>query len=232
MRQIFGIHGIRQLPRIAGTFAFVCGGVLATTGCAGALAPLADEATPPAAASVDKPRVTVPLDPNRVRIEVRVTTITTHTLHVPVASASWSAPRGHLDESRVQIELALDGLTSAPQKLADIAMSPNFLDTVVFPRGHIDGRWLRSRAEPDDGAPHELFFDLVLKNRRRGLKAPATLKQVGCELRMETVFAFDRHSFGIESSGGYEKLVGREIEVNLEASVEAAPFGVPCAPPA
>jgi polyisoprenoid-binding protein YceI len=223
------IRGIRHPPRSTRTFAFAGTALLALSGCAGALAPLADEALPPAAAAGQDARVSVALPPERVQVEVRVNALATHTLQIPAAAARWSAPRGRLDQSLIEVEFELDAAASAPQKIADIAMSPHFLNTAQFPRGRLEGRWIRPRAA--QGSSHELFFDLTLKNRVRHLLAPATLSRAGCDVRMVTEFRIDRQRFGIASDSNYEKLVADAIEVRIEASTPSAPFGVPCAEP-
>lgn len=184
---------------------------------------------PPASARLDPSRVTVPLDPGRVRVEARVKALTPHTLSIPAASGSWSAPRGRLDHSLIELTFELESATSRPQFVADIAKSPHFLDTAVFPRGRLEAQWLRPRAA-SGARTYELFFDLELKDRRRHLLAPAAISQVGCEARLTTAFSIDRRAFGIERHGRYDGLVGDEIEVSIEASTPTAPFGVPCAP--
>jgi hypothetical protein len=189
---------------------------------------MADEALPPGNAALEPERITVAIAPERVQVEVRVTALTPHTLRIPAAGGRWSAPRGRLHESLIELELELGGATSAPQKIADIAKSPSFLNAAEFPRGRIEGRWLRARSAGE--APrYELFFDLVLKNRRRHLLAPAALSRVGCEVRMTTAFRIDRREFGIADGGRYDGLVGDHVEVSVEASAPTAPFGVPCA---
>jgi hypothetical protein len=203
----------------------VCAGVLALSGCGGVPAPLADEALPQANAAVARERIRVPLAPERIRVEVRVSAVTPHTLQIPVTRGIWSAPRGRLHESLIELELGLDGVTSQPQKIADIAKS-KFLNVAEFPRGRIEGRWLRPR--PSSNTSHELFFDLVLKHRRRHLVAPAALSRVACDVRMTTVFRFDRRAFDIIDSGNYDRLVGNDLEVSIEVSTPTAPFGVGC----
>jgi len=204
-------------------------GVCALTGCTGALSPLADEALPPAGARLDPSRVTVPLDPGRVRVEARVRALTPHTLSIPTVSGTWSAPRGRLDRSLIELTFELRGATSKPQVVADIAKSPHFLDTAEFPRGRLEAQWLRPRAASGKQA-YELFFDLELKDRRRHLLAPAALSRVGCEARLTTAFSIDRRAFGIERHGRYDGIVADRIEVRIEASTPTAPFGVPCTP--
>ena len=190
---------------------------------------MADEAASPVNARNDPARVTVPLDPARIRVEARVTAVTAQTLSIPALNGTWSAPRGRLDRSLIELTLDLGGATSQPQFVADIAKSPHFLDTAMFPVGRIEGQWLRPRSGSGSKS-FELFFDLELKNRRRHLVAPAALSQSGCEARLTTAFSIDRREFGIAKPGRYDAIVGDRIEVSVEASAPTAPFGVPCAP--
>jgi polyisoprenoid-binding protein YceI len=202
--------------------------VLALSGCGGGLSPLAREALPPAAAKLDRERVQVALDPARIRVEARVNALTAHTLSIPALGGTWSAPRGRLERSQIELTLELGAATSQPQAIANIAKSPHFLDAAVFPHGRIEGQWLRRRSASRVPG-YELFFELELKNRRRHLSAPAALSRVGCEVRLNTTFSIDRREFGIARRGRYDALVGDRIEVSVEASAPTAPFGVPCA---
>jgi hypothetical protein len=129
----------------------------------------------------------------------------------------------------IELTFELGGATSQPQFVADIAKSPHFLDTAVFPHGRLEAQWLRPRTA-SRSSRYDLFFDLELKNRRRHLVAEAELSQVGCEARLTTAFSIDRREFGIEKRGRYDGIVGDRIEVGVEASVPTAPFGVSCAP--
>jgi hypothetical protein len=203
--------------------------VLTLTGCAGAFSPMADEAVSPVAQREDPTRVVVALDPARIRVEARVNALTPHTLSIPTMRGTWSAPRGRLDRSLIELTFELGGATSQPQFVADIAKSPHFLDTTVFPRGRLEAQWMRPRTA-SRATSYDLFFDLELKDRRRHLLAPAALSRVGCEARLTTAFSIDRREFGIAKRGRYDGIVSDRIEVSVEASVPTAPFGVPCTP--
>ncbi|MDQ2645354.1 MAG: YceI family protein [Myxococcota bacterium] len=203
--------------------------MLALAGCSGAFSPMADEAASPVNARHDPSRVVVPLDPAQIRVEARVRALTAHTLSIPVMHGTWSAPRGRLDRSLIELTFELGGATSEPQFVADIAKSPHFLDTATFPEGRLEAQWLRPNTDEGSNG-YDLFFDLELKNRRRHLLAPAELSRVGCEARLTTAFSIDRREFGISHPGRYDSIVGDRIEVSVEVSAPTAPFGVPCAP--
>jgi polyisoprenoid-binding protein YceI len=196
-------------------------------GCSAALSPLAAEAEPPPGYGTEAHRISVPIEPSQVHVEARVKAVTNHELTFGQTRGRWSAPRGRLEQSLIEFEFDMGAVTSEPQKLADLAMSDKFLDARAHPTGHLYSRWFR----PKGGARttrYDLFFDMVLKNRRHPLVAPATLRRVGCEIRFATTFSVERRAFGIQSTSRYDSMVGEHVEVSIEAAVPVAPFGVGC----
>jgi polyisoprenoid-binding protein YceI len=174
----------------------------------------------------------VPIEPARVQVEARVKAVTNHTLTFGQTRGRWSAPRGRLDQSLIELDFEMGAVTSDPQKLADLAMSDKFLDARAYPQGELRSRWFRPRRAAQSESPqagvYDLFLDLVLKNRRHHLVVPAELRRVGCDVRFETTFSVERRKFGIESTSRYDSMVGEHVEVHIEASVPVAPFSVPC----
>jgi polyisoprenoid-binding protein YceI len=206
---------------------------LSLAGCSAALSPLAGEAAPPPSYGRQPNRITVAIEPPQVRVEARVKAVTNHSLKFGKTRGRWSAPRGRLDQSLIELEFEMGAVTSEPQKLADLAMSDKFLDARAYPKGYLYSRRLRPRR----GTPstrYDLFFDMVLKDRLHHLVAPAELRRVGCTIHFATTFSVERRAFQIQSTSRYDSMVGEHVEVRIEVAVPARPFGVPCveqAPP-
>jgi hypothetical protein len=200
---------------------------LLVAGCSPALSPLAGEAAPPPGYGREANRITVAIEPAQVRVEARVKAVTNHTLTFGKTRGHWSAPRGRLDQSLIELEFEMGAVTSEPQKLADLAMSDNFLDARSYPKGYLHSRWLRPRRSANS-TRYDLFFDMVLKDRLHQLVAPAQLKRVGCDIQFATTFSVERRAFRIESVSRYDSMVGEHVEVQIEVAVPVSPFGVAC----
>ena len=196
-------------------------------GCSAGLSPLAGEAAPPPGYGQEADRISVPIEPAQVRVEARVKAVTNHTLKFGQTRGRWSAPRGRLDQSLIELEFEMGAVTSEPQKLADLAMSNNFLDARAYPKGHLYSRWFRPR-RGKESTSYDLFFDMVLKERLHHLVAPATLRRVGCDVQFAITFSVERRAFQIQSASRYDSMVGEHVEVSIEAAVPVAPFGVAC----
>ena|SRR5688500_1155625 len=200
---------------------------ISLAGCSAALSPLAGEAAPPSGYGSEADRISVPIEPAQVRVEARVKAVTNHTLKFGQTRGRWSAPRGRLEQSLIELEFEMGAVTSEPQKLADLAMSDKFLDARAYPKGHLYSRWFRPR-RGTQSTRYDLFFDMVLKDRLHHLVAPAELRRVGCNIQFSTTFSVERRAFQIQSTSRYDSMVGEHVEVQIEAVVPVLPFGVAC----
>lgn len=173
-------------------------------------------------------RVSVPLEPRRARLSARVTTLVAHQLSFPVLVGTWSAPRGRLDRSLIELEFDVAGLSAEPERVAEIARSPDFLDGPAFPTGRMTLRVLsRSAGNPFN---HQGFLELELKGRVGRILVPADLRLVGCDVRVRSAFVVDRRQFAVGKPGTrLDALVRSGVEVELQASVPVGRFGVGCA---
>jgi hypothetical protein len=93
---------------------------ISLAGCSAALSPLAGEAAPPPGYGKEADRISVPIEPAQVRVEARVKAVTNHTLKFGQTRGRWSAPRGRLEQSLIELEFEMGAVTSEPQKLACI----------------------------------------------------------------------------------------------------------------
>lgn len=124
------------------------------------------------------------------------------------------APR----RARVGIEVEAGSLRMNDAALTRTAVGSNFLDsarhpTIVF----------RLRAlDPGEGSRYTARADITMKGVTRPVAFPVALRSVGLTTQMAGGLLLDRAAFGIGTGGPWDRLIGRQVRVDVVLTTRQA----------
>ncbi|MDP3405876.1 MAG: YceI family protein [Brevundimonas sp.] len=121
-------------------------------------------------------------------------------------------------QTRVGIEVEAGSLRMNDAALTRTAVGANFLDgarhpTIVF----------RLRAlDPGEGSRFTARADITMKGVTRPVVFPVTLRSVGQTTQMAGGLSLDRAAFGIGTGGPWDRLIGRQVRVDVVLTTRPA----------
>jgi len=113
--------------------------------------------------------------------------------------------------ARVGIEVEAGSLRMNDAALTRTAVGSNFLDSARHP-----SIVFRLRAlDPGEGSRFTARADITMKGVTRPVVFPVTLRTDGRTTQMAGGLSLDRAAFGIGTGGPWDRLIGREVRVDV-----------------
>jgi len=122
------------------------------------------------------------------------------------------------DKAAAAFRVEAGSLVMRPSVATARATGPHFLDAARHPDIRFELRSLR----PLGGARYTAEADVTIKGRTRRIAFPADLRTEGRTAQMTGGFDIDREAFGIGTEGVWNRLVARQVRINVRLTARRA----------
>ena len=122
------------------------------------------------------------------------------------------------ETARVAVTVEAASLRMDNAALTRPAIGPGLLDTERFP----DIRFRLTSLRRLDGERFTAEADVTLKGVIRSVSFPVTLRSDGRTAQMTGGFSLDRAAFGIGTQGTWNRLIGRQVRVDVSLATRSA----------
>ncbi|AQR62213.1 hypothetical protein BZG35_11590 [Brevundimonas sp. LM2] len=102
--------------------------------------------------------------------------------------------------------------------LTQPAIGPALLDTARFP----DIRFRLTSLRRLEGERFTAEADVTMKGVTRPVRFPVTLRSAGQTVQMTGGFSLDRAAYGIGTQGSWNRLIGRQVRVDVSLATRPA----------
>ncbi|HZV83878.1 MAG TPA: YceI family protein [Brevundimonas sp.] len=122
------------------------------------------------------------------------------------------------ESARATVTVQAGSLRMSPAAVTERAVGPGFLDAERYPTIRFDLKSL----EPLGGSRYSARAEVTVKGRRRDIVFPVDLRVAGQKAHLTGAFTLDRADFGIGTSGPWNRLVGRQVRVQVALQARPA----------
>ena len=122
------------------------------------------------------------------------------------------------EAARVSVTVQAASLRMDSTVLTRTAIGPGVLDTERFP----DIRFRLTSLRRLDGERFTAEADVTMKGVTRPVSFPVTLRSDGRTAQMTGGFSLDRAAYGIGTQGSWNRLIGRQVRVDVSLATRPA----------
>ncbi|ADL01874.1 YceI family protein [Brevundimonas subvibrioides] len=122
------------------------------------------------------------------------------------------------EAARVAVTVEAASLRMDNAALTRPAIGPALLDTERFP----DIRFRLTSLRRLDGERFTAQADVTMKGVTRPVSFPVTLRSDGRTAQMTGGFSLDRAAYGIGTQGSWNRLIGRQVRVDVSLATRSA----------
>jgi len=122
------------------------------------------------------------------------------------------------ESARVAVTVQSASLRMDNASLTGAALGPALLDSERFP----DIRFRLRSLQRVNGERFTAEADVTVKGVTRPVRFPVTLRSAGAGVQMTGGFSLDRADYGIGTQGTWNRLIGRQVRVDISLATRRA----------
>lgn len=127
---------------------------------------------------------------------------------------------GAVEQSRVNITIDTNSLTSDDPNLTKHLKTADFFDVEKFPQATFVSTEIKPGGER--GASHTITGNLTLHGVTKSITFPATINATADTVNVDSMFWINRKDFGINYAGASDNLIRDEVVLTLQVRASKA----------
>jgi len=127
---------------------------------------------------------------------------------------------GAPEQSRVNITIKTDSITTQSDGLAKHLKTADFFDVAKFPEASFASTAIKAGGE--GGASHTVTGNLTLHGVTKSITFPATINVTGDVATVESTFSINRKDFGINYAGAADNAIRDNVVMTLHIRANKA----------
>jgi polyisoprenoid-binding protein YceI len=120
---------------------------------------------------------------------------------------------GAPEQSRVNITIKMDSITTTSEGLAKHLKTADFFDVAKFPEASFVSTAIKAGGE--NGASHMVTGNLTMHGVTKSITFPATINVTGDVATVESTFSINRKDFGINYAGAADNAIRDNVVLTL-----------------
>jgi len=120
---------------------------------------------------------------------------------------------GHIEQSRVNVDIEMESLTIEPARLAGHLRTADFFDVAQYPRTTFTSTSIVAGGA--NGASHTITGTLAMHGASKQISFPATIAESPTEVTARAEFVINRRDFNIVYPGMPDDLIKDDVTIKL-----------------